>query len=91
MHKQHRQSNQTTSRQQDESMTQEYAVVLERGDHNWSAYVPNLPGCIATGKTREETLAVLREAIAFHIEGMQLHGEHVSEPMAQVDRVVVTT
>ena len=72
-------------------MTREYAVVLERGDHNWSAYVPDLPGCIATGKTRDETLNVLREAIAFHLEGMQLHGEHVAEPTAQVERVVVAS
>lgn len=49
-----------------------YAVVFEKGERNWSAYVPDLPGCVATGKTRKETEATIREAIAFHLEGMRL-------------------
>ena len=52
-------------------MTQ-YAVVFEKGERNWSAYVPDLPGCIAAGKTRKETEALIREAIEFHIEGLRL-------------------
>lgn len=70
-------------------ITKEYAVVLERGENNWSAYVPDLPGCIATGKTREETLAMIREAVAFHIEGMRLHGEPIPEPTTHVEREAV--
>jgi predicted RNase H-like HicB family nuclease len=58
----------------------DYAVLYERGELNWSAYVPDLPGCVATGRTREETEQRIREAIAFHIEGMKLDGETVPEP-----------
>jgi predicted RNase H-like HicB family nuclease len=50
----------------------QYAVIFEKGNRNWSAYVPDLPGCIATGKTRRETEAAIREAIEFHLEGMRL-------------------
>ena len=67
----------------------EYTVLLEPGQNNWSAYAPDLPGCIATGKTREETLQRMREAIAFHIEGMRLHGEQVPEPTTDSERVAV--
>ena len=52
-------------------MTQ-YTVVFEKGARNWSAYLPDLPGCIATGKTRKETESLIREAIEFHIEGLRL-------------------
>ena len=58
----------------------EYAVLYERGERNWSAYVPDLPGCVATGKTRDETEQRIREAIAFHIEGLKLGGEPIPEP-----------
>ena len=44
-----------------------YAIVIERTDNNFSAYVPDLPGCVATGATVAETEAAIREAIAFHI------------------------
>jgi predicted RNase H-like HicB family nuclease len=51
-----------------------YAVIIEAGEHNYSAYVPDLPGCIATGKTLDEVKQVMREAIAFHIEGLREDG-----------------
>lgn len=66
-----------------------YTVILEVGDHNWSAYAPDLPGCIATGKTREATLERMREALAFHIEGMRLHGEVIPEPRTESRLVAV--
>ena len=47
-----------------------YLVVVERGNEGWGAHVPDLPGCIAAGASREEVLRLIREAIAFHIEGM---------------------
>jgi predicted RNase H-like HicB family nuclease len=56
-----------------------YAVVLEKAENNYGAYVPDLPGCIATGDTLEETVRLIREAIAFHVEGMLLHGETVPQ------------
>jgi predicted RNase H-like HicB family nuclease len=47
-----------------------YAIVVEKTANNYSAYVPDLPGCVATGNTIEETESQIREAIEFHIEGM---------------------
>ena len=47
---------------------------------NYSAYVPDLPGCVATGTSREDVEAEMRDAIAFHIEGLREHGEPVPEP-----------
>jgi predicted RNase H-like HicB family nuclease len=67
----------------------EYAVLYERGERNWSAYVPDLPGCVATGTTREATEQRIREAIAFHIEGLKLHGEPIPEPTVEAGMVSV--
>jgi predicted RNase H-like HicB family nuclease len=47
-----------------------YAIVIEKAENNYSAYVPDLPGCIATGATREETETLIRKAIEFHLAGM---------------------
>lgn len=66
-----------------------YAVVIERTRTGFSAYVPDLPGCISTGKTLEETERMIREAIQFHIEGMKLHGEAVPEPTTRTEYVEV--
>jgi len=67
----------------------EYTVIFERGSRNWSAYVPDLPGCIATGKTRKTLEKRIREAIEFHIEGLRLHGEPVPEPSIEAATVEV--
>ncbi len=61
-------------------MTREYIVIYEKGKRNWSAYVPDLPGCIATAKTQRQLQRVIREAIEFHIEGLVERGEDVPEP-----------
>lgn len=67
-----------------------YVAVLEQGPHNWSAYVPDLPGCVAAGNTRAETETLIREAIEFHIEGMQMDGLPLPEPTyLSDDRVTV--
>lgn len=58
----------------------DYEIVLEKTRTGCSAYVPDLPGCIAAGKTEEEVRTLIREAIEFHIEGMLLNGETVPEP-----------
>jgi predicted RNase H-like HicB family nuclease len=73
-------------------MTKEYTVIYERGERNWSAYVPDLPGCVATGKTRKEIEGVIREAVEFHIEGLVQRGERVPEPTVEAGtvRVAVT-
>ena len=51
-----------------------YAVIIEAGERNYSAYVPDLPGCIATGKTVEEVKRLIREGIALHLEGLREDG-----------------
>ena len=70
-------------------MMRQYTVIYEWGKRNWSAYVPDLPGCIATGKTRKETERVIREAIQFHIEGLIKRGEPVPEPSVEAGTVSV--
>ena len=66
-----------------------YAVVIERADLNFSAYVPDLPGCVATGGTLAEAEREIREAITFHIEGLRSDGAVVPEPRATVIAVEV--
>jgi predicted RNase H-like HicB family nuclease len=70
-------------------MTQ-YAVVFEMGGRNWSAYVPDLPGCVATGASRMELEQTIREAIEFHIEGLKLRGEHVPPPVSEATNVKIS-
>ena len=65
----------------------EYTVIYEPGPNNWSAYVPDLPGCIATAKSRAELEILIREAIEFHIEGMRRHGEPIPEPSIEAGTV----
>ncbi len=57
-----------------------YAVVCERTANNYSAYLPDLPGCVAAGATWDDVRENLREAVAFHIEGLQEDGEPIPEP-----------
>jgi predicted RNase H-like HicB family nuclease len=64
-----------------------YAVVIEKAEGNYSAYVPDLPGCVATGATVEEVEREIREAIAFHIEGLREDGLAVPEPTSQVEYI----
>ena len=66
-----------------------YAIVIEKAAGNYSAYVPDLPGCVATGATVAETEAEIREAIAFHLEGMREDGLAIPVPQSQVDYVEV--
>jgi len=68
-----------------------YAVVIERGDSSFGAYVPDLPGCVAVGETREEAMHLIREAIEFHLEGMKEDGEGMPEPHSEAEYVDVLT
>ena len=67
-----------------------YLVIYEDAGPNWAAYVPDLPGCVTTGPTLEDTRRLIAEAIEFHIEGMRLHGEPGPTPSTVVDSVEVT-
>ena len=64
-----------------------YAVVIERADANYSAYVPDLPGCIATGQTVEAVESEIRAAIRFHIVGLEADGLPIPEPTSIAEYV----
>lgn len=66
-----------------------YAVVIEKGERNYSAYVPDLPGCVSVGDTLDEVKTEIREAIAFHLEGMREDGTPVPAPSASAEYVEV--
>lgn len=66
-----------------------YAVVIEKADANYSAYVPDLPGCIATGGTVAEVQQSIREAIELHLSGMREDGIPLPPPSSQVDYIDV--
>jgi predicted RNase H-like HicB family nuclease len=68
-----------------------YAIVIEHGDNNLSAYVPDLPGCITTGRTVEEIERNIREAIALHLEGLREDGEPPPDPQTIVSYVELQT
>ena len=65
-----------------------YAVIIEGSGQSFSAYVPDMPGCVATGQSVEEVEARIREALRMHIESLEAHGEPVPEPTAAAVRLV---
>ena len=67
----------------------EFTAIYERGERNRSAYVPDLPGCIATGRSRAQVEKQIRDAIEFHIEGLRLNGEPVPGPTIEAGVVRV--
>ena len=69
----------------------QYAIVIEDAGTNLAAYVPDLPGCVATGRTREELERRIRAAIEMHLEGMAEDGLPIPEPSAQVEYVEVAS
>ncbi len=64
-----------------------YAIVIEKAPSNYSAYVPDLPGCVATAKTIEEVKQEIAEAISFHLEGLQMEGLPIPLPLSITDYV----
>lgn len=66
-----------------------YAVVVEKTERNYSAYVPDLPGCVATGQTVEEVENEIRTAIQFHIEGLRKDGLAIPQPLGIVEYLEV--
>ena len=64
-----------------------YAIVIEKAEGNYSAYVPDLPGCVATGFTMEEVEAEIRDAITFHIDGMREDGIAIPESTSKVEYI----
>jgi predicted RNase H-like HicB family nuclease len=66
-----------------------YAIVIEPRGSNFSAYVVDVPGCIATGDTLQETERAIREAIEIHLEGLKADGAPIPQPVSKVDYVEV--
>ena len=64
-----------------------YLVIVERGPTSFGAYVPDLPGCVAAGETKEEVLALIHEAIEFHIEGLKEDGLPIPAPASDSELV----
>ena len=66
-----------------------YAVVIEKAENNYSAYVPDLPGCVATGSSAAEAENQIREAIKFHLDGMREDGLPIPAPQSTVEYIEV--
>ena len=66
-----------------------YAIVIEKGEHNYSAYAPDLPGCVSTGKTLDEVKAEMRAAIAFHLDGLRQDGLPIPPATSRADYVEI--
>jgi predicted RNase H-like HicB family nuclease len=66
-----------------------YTVIIEKSENNYGAWAPDLPGCVTTGPIIEETLANMREAIGFHLEGMREDGDPIPEPTSLAETVVI--
>ena len=66
-----------------------YAVIIEKGETSYGAYVPDLPGCVAVAETRDELLKLIEEAIQFHIEGLREDGLPIPAPSSSVEFVEV--
>ena len=71
-------------------MRLKYAVLFERADNNWAAYVPDLPGCITTGKTLEETESNIREAIEGHLKTLRDFGDPVPQPTSVAKEIEIS-
>lgn len=67
----------------------EYIVILEQGESSFGAYVPDLPGCVAVGETRDEAMQLIREAIELHLASLRENGEPVPAPHSFVETVAV--
>jgi predicted RNase H-like HicB family nuclease len=64
-------------------------VVIERGESSWGAHVPDLPGCVAVGETRDEVISLVRETIVLHIDGLKQEGLPVPKPTSEGEFVDV--
>ncbi len=66
-----------------------YVVIVEQGENGFSAYVPDLPGCVAVGETREEALRLIGEAVELHLEGLREEGLPIPKPSSSSEYVEV--
>ena len=64
-----------------------YMVIIEKGPSSWGAYVPDLPGCVAAGESRDEVVRLLREAMEFHLEGLKANGDPIPLPSSEIEYI----
>lgn len=64
-----------------------YTIILEKGMSSYGVYVPDLPGCVAVGETKEEALQLIQEAILFHLEDLKMKGQPIPEPLSTSETV----
>lgn len=67
----------------------DYVVIIEKGERSYGAYVPDLPGCVAVGETREEAMQLIREAIELHLEALREGGRSLPSPSSSIELVKV--
>jgi len=67
-----------------------YTVIYEKSATGYGAYIPDLPGCVATGKTKAQVKKLIREAIELHIDSLKQHGEPIPEPTSVADSITVS-
>lgn len=67
-----------------------YPVIIEKAEGNYSAYSPDLPGCVATGQTLKETILRMKDAIQFHIEGLKREGFKIPEPSTKIEYIEIS-
>jgi predicted RNase H-like HicB family nuclease len=70
-------------------ISMKYLVIVEKSANGFGAYVPDLPGCVAAAKTRDDVVALIQEAIEFHIDGLKKSGDPVPKPKSQSELVDV--
>jgi predicted RNase H-like HicB family nuclease len=68
-------------------MNVKYAVVIEKGETSYGAYVPDLPGCVAVAETKSELEKLIAEAISLHLESLREHGNAIPEPHSEVEYI----
>ncbi len=66
-----------------------YAVIIEKGETSYGAYVPDLPGCVAVAETRDEVMALIKDAVEFHLEGIKQEGQAVPVPSSVTEYIEV--
>ncbi len=64
-----------------------YVAVIKKGDGSWGAHVPDLPGCVAVGESRDEVVALIKEAVEMHIENLIENGEAVPPPSSEIELI----
>lgn len=66
-----------------------YAMIIEKGETSYGAYIPDLPGCVAVAETKEEVLTLIKEAVEFHLEGLREDGKPIPQPTSEANAIEV--